>query len=322
MMKILKVLPFILLLVLLMVYCSVSVQLPEYTSAQEAYNQGRYQTALTFINKAIEIQNDQPNFYVLRAKANYKVGNKNLAMDDLNKSLSVSPSFDAYHLRGKLFLENNDLEKAKKDFRAAYEINPENADLLFDLGYLEFLNGENQLALDYYIKASKYNSRNPATYVNIGNLYSMMGDSKLAIDNYSKALVLDTTDGIAYYNRANEKMLLGDFSGAVEDYENSLLIDSLNISTLFIIAEAKIKLNDIAGALNNYSTIIKLDSTSAKAYYLRGMNEVSLEMNDKACYDFKKAGDLGYFDAYEMIKKYCEPKKKTEKKKTQKKSKR
>lgn len=322
MMKILKGLTVCFVLELLIFSCSVSVQLPEYISAEEAYNQGRYQTALTFINRAIEIQNDQPNFYVLRAKANYKVGNKNLAMDDLNKSLSIAPNFDAYHLRGKLFLENNDLEKAKKDFRAAYELNPENADLLFDLGYLEYLNGENQLALDYYIKASKYNSRNPATYVNIGNLYSMMGDSKLAIDNYSKALVLDTTDGIAYYNRANEKMLLGDFSGAIEDYENSLLIDSMNISTLFILAEAKIKLNDIAGALNNYSTIIKLDSTSAKAYYLRGTNEVALEMNDKACWDFKKAGDLGYFDAYEMIKKYCESKKKTEKKKTQKKSKR
>jgi tetratricopeptide (TPR) repeat protein len=322
MMKKIKMFPVFLLLELLFVSCSASVQLPEYTSAEEAYNQSRYQTALTFINRAIEIQNEQPDFYVLRAKANYKIGNKNLAMNDLNKALTLGKSFSALHLRGKLFLENNELEKAKSDFRSAYELNPESADLLFDLGYLEYLNGEYQLALEYYLSASKINSKNPATYVNIGNIYAMMGDSKLAIDNYSKALVLDTTDGVAYYNRANEKMLTGDFVGAVEDYQNSLLIDSTNISTLFILAEAKTKINDLAGALNNYSAIIKLDSSSAKAYYLRGVSEINLKMNNKACYDFKKAGELGYFDAYEMTKKYCETKKQTQKKKVLKKSKR
>jgi tetratricopeptide (TPR) repeat protein len=322
MIKIIKVLLAYLFFGLLLISCSSSVQLPEYTSALEAYNQGKYQTAITLINKAIEIEKYQSDFYVLRARANYKTGNKNLAMDDLNKSLELKNSFNALHLRGKLFLENNELEKAKKDFRASYDLNSESADLLFDLGYLEYMNGENQLALDYYTKAAKYDSKNPNTYVNIGNLYAMMGNSKLAIDNYSKVLVLDTTDGIAYYNRANEKMLLGNFAEAIEDYESSLLIDSTNINTLFILAEAKIKVNDIYGIFNNYNSIIKLDSTSAKAYYLRGTTEIILETNDKACLDFKKAGDLGYFDAYEMIKKFCDPKKKTPKKKYQKKSKR
>ena len=211
----------------------------EYNSALNAYKEGKYQTAITFINRAIEKDKNEPEFYVLRAKANYKIGNKNLTMDDLNKSIELANNFTAFHLRGKLFLETNQLDKAKEDLRNAYDINQESADLLFDLGYLEYMNGENQLALEYYSKAAKYNSRNPNTYVNIGNLYAMMGDSKTAIDNYSKALVLDTTDGVAYYNRANEKMLLGDFTGAVEDYENSLLIDSLNITTLFVACRGK-----------------------------------------------------------------------------------
>ena len=114
-------------------------------------------------------------------------------------------------------------------------------------------------------------------------------------------------------------MLLGDFFGAIEDYENSLIIDSTNINTMFILAETKTKVNDVSGALNNYNSILKLDSTLAKAYYLRGTAEITLAENNKACEDFKKAGERGYFDAYEMIKKYCEPKKKTQKKKNTKK---
>ena len=69
------------------------MQLPEYNSALEAYNQGKYQTSITLVNKAIDINNEESEFYVLRARANYKIGNKNLAMDDLNKSLSYKKEF-------------------------------------------------------------------------------------------------------------------------------------------------------------------------------------------------------------------------------------
>ena len=307
---------------MILIGCSNSLELQEYNSALKAYKEGKYQTAITYVDRAIEKDKDESEFYVLRAKANYRIGNKLYAMDDINKSIEIKDNFSAFHLRGKLFLETNELDKAKQDLRNAYELNPESADLLFDLGYLEYLMGENQLALDYYLKSAKFNLRNPNTYVNIGNLYALMGDSKTAIDNYSKALVLDTTDGIAFYNRANEKMLLGDINGAIEDYESSLLIDSLNIYTIFVLAEAKTKLNYSQDAYNSYNRIIKIDSTSAKAYYLLATSEIALEEYDKACKDFKKAGDLGYFDAYEMIKKYCDPKKKPQKKKDQKKLKR
>ena len=85
-----------------------------------------------------------------------------------------------------------------------------------------------------------------------------------------------------------------------------------------LLAEVKAKLNNIEGAYNNYSKIIQIDSTFAKAYYFLGTSEIALEEFDKACKDFKKAGDLGYFDAYEMIKKHCNSKKKTQKKKVKK----
>jgi tetratricopeptide (TPR) repeat protein len=298
--------------------CISALELSEYNAALNAYKEGKYQTSITYVEQALQKDNTEPEFYVLRAKANYKIGNKVLAMEDLNKSLELGNSFAAYHLRGKLYLENNELEKAKVDLRIAYELNPKSPDVLFDLGYLEFANGESQLALEYYKEASKYDSRNPKTYVNIGNLYAMMGESKIAIDNYSKALVLDTINGIAFYNRANEKMILNDIEGAIEDYEKSLEIDSVNISTLIMLAEAKLKVGDLDGALSNYNSIIKIDTTFAKAYFLRGVSQVSIEEYGNACKDFKRAGELGYFEAYEMIKKYCDKKYLQKKKKTKK----
>jgi len=308
-------------LLILFFACTAKIDSPQFISAHNAYNEGRYQTALTFIDQAIIIEPEESEFYILRAKANYKLDNKASAMEDLNRSLLLRESSTAYHLKGKLFLERNELLYAKENLRKAFELNSTSAELLFDLGYLEFLNGENQLALEYYLQAAKYDSRNPATYVNIGNLYAMMSNSKLAIDNYSKALVLDTTDGIAYYNRANEKMILNDLNGAIEDYKKSLEIDSLNINTMFMLAEAQNKINDYAGAVVNYNMILKIDSLSAKGFYLRGLSLLSLNEDKNACADFKRAGELGYFEAYEMIKKHCDPKKKNQNKKDKKKSK-
>jgi tetratricopeptide (TPR) repeat protein len=134
----------------------------------------------------------------------------------------------------------------------------------------------------------------------------MLGYSKLAIDYYSKALVLDTTDGVAFFSRANEKMMLNDIYGAIEDYNSSLQIDSMNTQTLFMLAEANNKVGDIKSSLIQYNSIINIDSTASRAYYLRGIAEVTFEEYDKACKDFVKAGELGYFDAYEMSKKYCD----------------
>ena len=309
-------------LLILFFACTVKIDSPQFISALNAYNEGRYQTAVTLIDQAILIDPDEPQFYILRAKANYKLDNKAAAMEDLNSSLKLKESSNAYHLKGKLFLERSELLDAKENLRKAYELNSSSAELLFDLGYLEYLNGENQLALEYYLQAAKYDSRNPATYVNIGNLYAMMNNSNLAIDNYSKALVLDTTDGIAYYNRANEKMILNDIIGAVEDYKKSLEIDSTNTGTMFILAEAQSQNGDYASAVENYNHILKIDSVSAKGFYLRGLALLSLEDDKNACADFKRAGELGYFEAYEMIKKHCDPKKKNQNKKEKKKSKR
>ncbi len=66
-------------------------------------------------------------------------------------------------------MKANELEKAKTEiFVEAYDIKFRISNLLFDLGYLEYLNGENQLALEYYTKASKLNSRNPTTLCKSG----------------------------------------------------------------------------------------------------------------------------------------------------------
>ena len=102
----------------------------------------------------------------------------------------------------------------------------------------------------------------------------------------------------------------GDFLMAVDDYTNALIIEPDNSTFYYSRAEAKTKLNDFLAAAVDYTYIISLNSKDATAYYNRGICYANLEMKSNACDDFNKAGELGLFEAYQVIKEYCEEKNK------------
>jgi hypothetical protein len=48
-----------------------------------------------------------------------------------------------------------------------------------------------------------------------------------------------------------------------------------------------------------------MDSKDATAFYNRGICYANLDIKGNACDDFRKAGELGLFEAYQVIKNYC-----------------
>lgn len=69
---------------------------------------------------------------------------------------------------------------------------------------------------------------------------------------------------------------------------------------------AKEELKDYSDAIADYSTAIEIDPKYAITYYFRGLAKLKLGQKDSGCLDFSKAGELGYSDAYEAIKKNCQ----------------
>ena len=69
--------------------------------------------------------------------------------------------------------------------------------------------------------------------------------------------------------------------------------------------DAKSNLQDYRGAIQDLNKAIELNPNNAKAYNLRGYAKLLLGQKDNGCLDFSKAGELGYAEAYETIKEYC-----------------
>ena len=57
-------------------------------------------------------------------------------------------------------------------------------------------------------------------------------------------------------------------------------------------------------AVADYTTAISIDHNFAEAYYNRGLSKIYLKDIDGGIRDLSKAGELGLFEAYSVIKKY------------------
>ena len=66
------------------------------------------------------------------------------------------------------------------------------------------------------------------------------------------------------------------------------------------------KLGDNRGAIEDNNKAIELNPDYALAYLNRGAAKYNLGDKNGGCLDFSKAGELGYEDAYDLIKKYCQ----------------
>lgn len=63
-------------------------------------------------------------------------------------------------------------------------------------------------------------------------------------------------------------------------------------------------MKDYRGALVDYSKAIELDSRFADAYFNRGLTNIFLGNNTQGIRDLSKAGELGIFSAYNIIKRF------------------
>jgi len=73
----------------------------------------------------------------------------------------------------------------------------------------------------------------------------------------------------------------------------------------FLRGEVYSDLNQYLSAAADYSKIIELEPDNGNAYYNRGICYAQVELKENACNDFYQAGELGFFEAYEVIKDYC-----------------
>jgi type IV pilus assembly protein PilF len=132
---------------------------------------------------------------------------------------------EAHYNIGVARLNNNDIQPAYVEFQKAYELDPDNKDVLNAIGFIYlFYFNEVPKSVDYFERAVKIDPQFSDGYNNLGVAYEKMGEFEKAVAYYRQALSnpLYPTPQSAYVNLGNSYYRMKKYKEAVAALKEAL----------------------------------------------------------------------------------------------------
>ena len=177
----------------------------------------------------------------------FEQGQTNVALDELKQVIASDPSFpDAYNLRGLIYMRLNDMRQAEDSFRRAVALNPRDANVQHNLGWLLCQQGR----YDESLRAFEVAMANPLyagrakTLMAQGVCEARAGRTAEAERTLARAYELDAANPITGYNLANLLFRRGEFARSqfyIRRLNNS---DQANAETLWLGVKVERRLGD------------------------------------------------------------------------------
>ncbi len=177
----------------------------------------------------------------------------------------------------------------------------------FKIGLESYTDSSFASALDNFTKASEKDKKNVNAFFFKGMCETRLQKSKEALKSFQKAIELDSSFYQALVERAKLKIKLGDFGSACIDCDRAKMIKKDYPEIYKTKAIAYESLNDPANAIVSYECAIKYGQQDGETYYKLGILRLNQGNRDSACTLLSKAGELGFMEAFESIKRNCNP---------------
>jgi len=154
------------------------------------FKQTDFNSAIEFLNNANALEPINVQSLVLMAKANQELGNYTDAIGIYERILSCNPKFSEVSLAAAYIKEGQgDVKGAIKILNSGLAFNPQDANLLFQLGRLYQATKQYKLAIDAYQSSvgRKANGNNVESLRMIGEIYyTKLTNEKKAVEYFKK----------------------------------------------------------------------------------------------------------------------------------------
>ena len=180
--------------------------------------------AITDINRAIELNKNATNAYVLRADISIKTENNyQQALEDMNEAIKLQPRYAGFFIN-RAFLRYNldDYFGAMADYDYAIQLEPLNTVALFNRGLLRAEVHDNNKAIDDFSKVLSLNSNDYRALYNRAMLYRDIHDYKNALNDINRVIQAYPSFAGAYFLRYEINRQSGNMSNAEKDYNRSM----------------------------------------------------------------------------------------------------
>ena len=187
--------------------------------------------------------------YVVRADAQFELGDYISSIQDYGMALSINMGMPAVYIRrGNAKFYSEDFIGALEDFTKAIAIDPE----INDPEYYNLRGGSKYHLGDYigaisdYSQAIEIGPCEPDYYANRGVAMNSLSDYKSSIADHDQAIRLDSDNAWYYTERGNSKLRLGLLEEAITDLAKALELDPEDHESMVALQEAKQALQDLA----------------------------------------------------------------------------
>ncbi len=138
--------------------------------------------------------------------------------------------------------------------------------------------------------------------------FAIIRDYASAVDDCTKAIVLADRqlEPIIVFCRATwrYRMMDGDYELILRDYDHVLALQPDFSFALYNKANVLCAKKEYQTALTYYTQAISKDADFAEAYFNRGLTYIYTGENEKGLADLSKAGELGIYQAYNLITRF------------------
>lgn len=271
-------------------------------------DQSRWERGLTYLDineyaRALKdfeyyaISHDhQPEIYLYIAKAHAGMRQYQEALAAADRVLKLKHDFtDAHLLKTQIFLDQRQLEAAKKSFSMVS--NQTDKGVYFQLikGYLQLQKSETDKAIETLktaLGAETTAEEAGFSHYLLANAYQKKQDSLAIIEAFNRAIQFDQ-EARYYFGRGSYYAEIQDTAAALVDFNRALQIDPTytgvyNNRTFYIWFPQK----KFQHAVNDLSKVIEMDSTNAFAYNNRAYAYRGLNQYERAYLDAFKSMEL------------------------------
>lgn len=212
------------------------------------------------------------NYYL--ATAYYKMGEKDKAIQVYDAIVALKEKeVDAYYLRGVIYIEKGDLEKARADFDKTIELTPENYDRLIEIYCVLEANGYKDVGQQYLQAAMDAGTKNMTNYEK-GRICYYLEDYDNARTYLEKARDNSGYEAVLFLGKTYET--LGDNNYAISVYNTFLENGNANQQVLNQLGLCRMEAGDYEGALSAFQTAMNIEDN--------GMMQ-TLKMNEIIAYE-------------------------------------
>ena len=234
----------------------------------DTFSNGKKEEAIIKIESLIKDYPLAPLLFNISGTFYKSNGQLDIAVKKFEQALNLEPNYAEVHYNlGVTLRELDKIEEAIKSYKKAISIKNAYPNAHFNLGNALLSLKQYDGAIKHFESTIAFNPKFAKAYNNLGLVYKRLGKDQEAGKKFDEALVIKPD----YAEAANFRGVIfqnaGDLNNAIKYYQKSLQINPNLVDAYNNIGLAEKELNKTHNAIKAFENALKVDPNFASAYY-------------------------------------------------------